>query len=243
LLMGADLERYERFCARDRELISGLPWGSGSLIFSAEAAFRRGRWEDANREREEAVDQEVSEALRPGDAGMLMLGLAYTGDREGVMSLYDTLAPGLTGIGDSATIGNSILLAAAVEALWLIGEREEAATHYDALLAYGEKTGTAVRTWDARLLETLAGIAAAAGRNWATAERHFEAAIAQADALPHATEAADARRFFAEMLAERDGPGDRDRARDLLTDAAARYTRLGMSRHTLLAEELLANLR
>jgi class 3 adenylate cyclase/tetratricopeptide (TPR) repeat protein len=242
MLMGADLEGYEQFCARDRELISGLPWGSGSLIFSAEAAFRRGRWEEANRQREEAVEQEVSEALRPGDAGMLMLGLAYAGDREGVMSLYRELAPGLTGIGESATIGNDILLAAAVEALWLIGEREEAATHYDALLAYEEKTGTAVRTWDARLLETLAGMAAAAGRDWATAERHFEGAIAHADALPHATEAADARRFFAQMLADRDGPGDRDRARDLLKDAAARYARLGMSRHTLLCENLRSQL-
>ncbi len=241
-LMSADLESFERFCARDRELISGLPWGSGSLIFSAEAAFRRGRWEEATREREEAVDQEVSEALRPGDAGMHLLGLAYAGEQDEAMRMYAALAPGLTGIGDTATIGNDILLAAAVEALWLLGQREEAARHYEALIAYGEKTGTAVRTWDARLLETLAGIAAAAGRDWSRAERHFEAAIAQAEALPHAVEAADARRFFAQMLTDRDASGDRDRARDLLTDAISRYQRLEMPRHLSMTEELLSSL-
>jgi class 3 adenylate cyclase/tetratricopeptide (TPR) repeat protein len=240
--MSADPQALERFHARDNELLLGLPWGSGSLNFSAEAAFRRGRWDEANRDREASIDQEVSEALRPSDVGMLMLGLAYTGDRERAMEIYAAEVPGLTGIGDTASIGTDILLTAVVEALWLLGEHEEAARHHDALLQYADRTGTAVRAWDARLIETLAGIAAAAGRDWDTAERHFEAAIAQAEALPHAIESADARRFYAQMLAERDAPGDRDRARALLTDAIDWYARLEMPRHKEMTDALLTGL-
>ncbi len=236
--IAGDLEQFERFGARDRELISGLPWDSGSLVFSAEAAFRRGRWDEAIRDHEKAVEQEVSEALRPGDVGMLLLALAYAGDRDRAMALYAEEEPSLTGIGETASIGTDIFLTAAVEALWLLGEKDEAARWYDAILEYRSKTGTIVRTWDARLLETIAGIAAAAGRNWETAERHFETAIAVAEALPHAIEAADVRRFYAQMLAERGADGDRDRARALITDAVDRYRRLGMPRHASMTEAL-----
>ena len=241
--MSDDPQAFERFCERDSELISGLPWGSGSLNFSAETMFRRGLWEEAIPIRERSVEEEVAEALRPGDLAMLLLGLAYAGERDRAMRLYEQEKPTLTGIGETASIGTDILLTAAVEALWLLGEHDEAATHYGTILAYREKTGTAVRTWDARLLETLAGIAAAAGRDWYTAERHFVIAIAQAEALPHATEAADARRFFAQMLAERDEPGDHTQARDLLADAAARYRRLEMPRHAGMTEALISSLR
>jgi tetratricopeptide (TPR) repeat protein len=134
------------------------------------------------------------------------------------------------------------MLCAAVEALWLLGEKDEAARHYPAIVAYGPMTGTAVRTWDARLLETLAGIAATAGRDWEAAERHFALAIELADALPHLVEQADARRFFAQMLAERGGEGDRERARELLADAIARYGALGMPMHEQLTESLRSEL-
>jgi len=239
--MAGEFEPFERFVERDRELISGLPWGSGSLSFAAEAAFRRGEWDAAIRLRDEAVEQEVSEALRPGDVGMLLLTLAYACDRERAMRLYAAEEPGITGIGETASIGTDILLTAAVEALWLLGEKDEAARWYDAILEYRSKTGTVVRTWDARLVETIAGIAATAGRNWETAERHFETAIAEADALPHAIEAADARRLYAQMLAERGGDGDAERARALLADAIVRYRRLGMPKHVAITEELLSS--
>jgi tetratricopeptide (TPR) repeat protein len=237
-----DLERYERFGERDQELIRGLPWISGTLIFTSEAEFRRGRWEEAIRLLEEAVEQEVAEAIRAGDIGMLVLALAYAGDRERAMRLYAQEAPGLTGIGDSAPLGTAIMLTAAVEALWLLGEKDEAARHYEAIVAYGPTTGTAVRTWDARLLETLAGIAAAAGRDWERAERHFAAAIDRADRMPHLVEGADARRFYGQMLAERGEPGDDDRARDLLADAIGRYAGLGMPKHEEMTESLLSGL-
>jgi DNA-binding SARP family transcriptional activator len=92
---------------------------------------------------------------------------------------------------------------------------------------------------DVRLLERVAGIASAAGRRWDTAEAHFEAALQLADELPHRIEALETRRFYGRMLFERDGPGDRDRAVALVTEAAAGYRSLGMPRHVGLAEALL----
>jgi tetratricopeptide (TPR) repeat protein len=237
-----DLDVFERFGERDVELIRGLPWISGTAIFQSEVAFRRGRWDETVRLLEEAIDQEVAEAIRAGDVGMLVLALAYAGDRVRAMRLYEEEAPGLTGVGDAAPLGAAILMCAAVEALWMLGARDEAARHYAALIEYGPRTGTAVRTWDARLLDTLAGIAAAAGQDWETAERHFADAIERADRMPHLVEQADARRFYAQMLAERNGPNDRERARELLADVIGRYGRLGMPMHEVLTESLRSKL-
>ena len=41
------------------------------------------------------------------------------------------------------------------------------------------------------------------------------------------------------MLIDRDGPGDRDRARELLTEAIAMYRDIGMPKHVEMAEALL----
>src|SRR5439155_15426140 len=62
-----------------------------------------------------------------------------------------------------------LVLCAAVEALALRGDRSEAAKLYPLVLE-AMKTGSLFRAFDMRLLETLAGIAAAAGGNWAKAE-------------------------------------------------------------------------
>jgi hypothetical protein len=49
----------------------------------------------------------------------------------------------------------------------------------------------------------------------------------------------ETRRFYGQMLIERDGPGDRDRAVGLAKEAGAGYRSLGMARHVDLAEALL----
>jgi tetratricopeptide (TPR) repeat protein len=237
-----ELEPFERFGERDLELIRGLPWIAGASVFAAQAAFRRGRWEEAVELLERALEEEVAEALRPGDTGMLALALAYLGERDRAMRLYEDGKAAFADIGSSAPSGVGVMLTAAVEALWVLGERQEAARHREAMLAYGPKTGNAVRTWDARLVETLAGIAAAAARDWDAADGHFASATGAADRMGHLVEQADARRFHAQMLAERDGPGDRDRARAVFTDVIARYGRLGMPRHQRMTEALRAAL-
>ena len=47
------------------------------------------------------------------------------------------------------------------------------------------------------------------------------------------------RRWYARMLLDRDGPGDRVKARALLTEAIAMYRRIGMPKHVEMAEALL----
>lgn len=47
-------------------------------------------------------------------------------------------------------------------------------------------------------------------------------------------------RWYASMLLERDAPGDREPARELLTEAIAMYRRIGMPKHIEIAEALLA---
>lgn len=42
------------------------------------------------------------------------------------------------------------------------------------------------------------------------------------------------------MLMDRDAPGDRDKARQLLTEAVAMYKKIGMPKHIEMAEALLA---
>ena len=53
----------------------------------------------------------------------------------------------------------------------------------------------------------------------------------------------ETRRWYARMLIDRDAPGDRDKARELLTEAIEMYRRVGMPRHVEIAEALLAELR
>jgi hypothetical protein len=49
------------------------------------------------------------------------------------------------------------------------------------------------------------------------------------------------RRWYAHMLIDRDGPGDRERARELLSEAIEMYHRLGMPKHVEIAEALLVS--
>jgi len=41
------------------------------------------------------------------------------------------------------------------------------------------------------------------------------------------------------MLIDRDGPGDREKSRELLTEAIAMYRKIGMPKHIEMAEALL----
>jgi hypothetical protein len=60
----------------------------------------------------------------------------------------------------------------------------------------------------------------------------------------------EVRRWYARMLIDRGGPGDpstgsgrdREKARELLTEAVAMYRRIRMPKHVEMAEELLGQL-
>lgn len=94
---------------------------------------------------------------------------------------------------------------------------------------------------DAKLLERIAGMAAAAGGEWKAAEAHFSAALEQAERMPHRPEQAHTRRFYASMLLDRDAPGDREQALRLISEADALYRRMHMPKHVAMVEALRIN--
>jgi tetratricopeptide (TPR) repeat protein len=81
---------------------------------------------------------------------------------------------------------------------------------------------------------------AATMRRWEDAERHFEDAIRTNAQLGDKPWLAHTRAQYARMLIDRDGPGDRDKAFRLLTEAIAMYRKIGMPKHLEMAEAMLA---
>jgi tetratricopeptide (TPR) repeat protein len=136
------------------------------------------------------------------------------------------------------TGGSWTVLFCAVEALTILGEKAEAAKLYPLVLG-GMKTGNLFRAFDNRLLDTVAGIAAGAGGNWAKAEEHFQAALRRCQELPHIIEQPEVRRFYARMLLDRNAQGDREKARGLLSEAVEMYRRIGMPKHVEMGEAML----
>ncbi|HKY76488.1 MAG TPA: hypothetical protein VJS45_10120, partial [Acidimicrobiia bacterium] len=113
-----------------------------------------------------------------------------------------------------------------------LGERDRAASYYDLVVECIERTGVICAGFqDSRLPQRTAGIAATDRRLWDDAEAHFRIALRQSEELPHLPEQAHTRRFFARMLFERDGSGDRAEATRMATEAGDLYRRMGMPRH------------
>jgi len=135
-------------------------------------------------------------------------------------------------------IGPWTTLLGAVEALAIVGEPSRSAATYD-LIIQAIEGGALFRQWDLRSLHTLAGIAARCDERWEPSERHFRIAIEQAERLPVRLEAAEARRFYAEMLVARRSPGDASTAGRLVDEAAGVYERAGMRAHLQLTRSLL----
>ena len=127
-----------------------------------------------------------------------------------------------------------------VEGLAVLRHRELVGTLY-CLVSQGLKTG-AVLSVNSRLWQMVAGIAASCGENWEAAQEHFETALKQAQELPHVIGQPEIRRWYAQMLLDRDTPGDLDKARILLGEATEMYRTIGMPKHREIAEKMSAGL-
>jgi hypothetical protein len=90
-----------------------------------------------------------------------------------------------------------------------------------------------------RFTQTVAGIAAAAARQWEAAEEHFRIAMQQAKSFPNILEQAEIRRFHAMMLIDRAAPRNSEKAQTLLREALETYTQIGMPRHIEMARALV----
>jgi hypothetical protein len=83
-----------------------------------------------------------------------------------------------------------------------------------------------------------AGLLASCLRRWEEAERHFEGALATNERLEARPCVVRTRRGWATMLLDRDAPGDRERAAELIAAGRAEAEQLGMAREIVRFERL-----
>ena len=130
------------------------------------------------------------------------------------------------------------MLALVVEGLAMLGEQSQAGTLYP-LVRDLIDTGAVTLFPISRFTQTIAGVAAAAAHEWEAAEDHFQIAMQQAESFPQRLEQAEIRRFHAMMLMDRAAPGDREKARRLLSEARETYAQIGMPRHIEMTQVLV----
>ena len=239
-----DLDVFEEFARRDFERCkeADVAWISNAYGFLAINALWRGRLEEGLENATLAVETEPPGGFNGWAWPLLFFARIFLGRRDEALRMYADVRDRLpTGAGPSPW-GSWAILHSAAEGLALLGEREAAAELYPLVVAAKRTGAIIVRVYDVRLLETVAGIAAHAGRLWEESETHFQAAVRIADETPIGIEKGEARYFFARMLAERDRPGDRERARELTEEANEIYRAVGMPYHSERAETLLKSL-
>jgi DNA-binding SARP family transcriptional activator len=239
-----DLPALEAYAHSDVEFVrsAGLPWFVHAIDWIALARFLGGDWEAARDPFEEAVAVDPPSPLFGLPLAQLFEYLAYVGDRKAAFALLDdALGDRLPKAGQPNGWGPWMVLLSAVEGLYVLGDHDRAAGFYDLVVECIERTRSICPNYnDMRLPERAAGIAAAAGRSWDKAEEHFRTALRQAEDLPHLPEAAHTRRFYAAVLLERDGPGDRARAAVLVDEARRLYRSMGMPKHAAMLDALAA---
>jgi tetratricopeptide (TPR) repeat protein len=257
-----DLDALEAFARRDLKLVVDNGLRERKMRFSTEgrsgnvrydyppwvqshawlglASFFKGDWDEARRHLETAAELEPPGPFYGWDQGLLFEFRAYAGERERALAMLDAEDPPLPAPGRPNWWGRWSMLLGAVEGLYVLGECDRAASYYDLVVECIEGTRVICAGFeDSRLPQRTAAIAATAGHSWDEAEAHFRTALRQAEELPHLPEQAHTRRFFARMLLERDGPGDRAEATRMAAEAADLYRRMGMPRHLELAAGLL----
>jgi DNA-binding CsgD family transcriptional regulator len=131
----------------------------------------------------------------------------------------------------------------AAEVCVYLRDTEHAALLYDALRGYsgmnllGDTSGPCFGSAD-RLLGSLVTVMG----QWDAAQRHFEAALAMDAATGWKVWLAHSRHRYAQMLQLRAGPGDLEKARELLVDALAQGAALGMQALAARVEALAGQL-
>ena len=238
-LEGADFETFERWAKRDIALYAQIAEssveGHAMLAFSN---FWQGKWREAEAgfaELEKRVGAHVDYVRGCGAAGLLLCH-GYLGRASSVQELFSKRAVDLPIAGQPNTQGSWSLMFAGVEALAQIEDYERSGALYPLALE-ACSSGAVLRWLGDGLVTSVAGIAAFAAGHYTAAEKHFEAALLQAEELPHVIERANIRRWFAKMLRKRSENSDEARATALLCEAMKRYEQLGMPRHSQLCRE------
>jgi hypothetical protein len=233
------LDELSRKQSRMAQETGNPGWVAYAQTLSGVVEFWRGDWEAAYRNMADGARLAMPGTLYYGlHHGFLMVCEAFSGDRDGPSAVLDTVREVLPTSGQANTLGQWNLAILAAEAMGVLGDRQWTRRLYP-LVVDALTTGTVMRLYDGRLIQTVAGVAASAAGLWEEAEEHFESALRQAEELPHLMERPHVRHFYGRFLLERDRSGDGERARILLEEAVAGYHAIGMPRHEAMARDLL----
>jgi tetratricopeptide (TPR) repeat protein len=236
-----DLERLEsvlRQVLKSDPKVPAAFWDVFSQVQLSLVDCFGGDWASAAQHARASCELEAQTSRRGMGAGTFFRQMAYAGDSEGALAILHEKRAWLPRSGQPNTMGSWWMLALVVEGLFVLGDHSKAGELYP-LVRELIDTGAVVMWPIFRFTQTVAGIAAAAARHWEAAEDHFQAALQQAESIPHRLEQAEIRRFHAMMLMDRAGRGDRQDARRLLGEARETYTQIGMPRHVAMTDTLL----
>jgi tetratricopeptide (TPR) repeat protein len=215
-----------------------LPWLYVGHLCLGLVAHRRGDAVRAEAEIRRAIQLEAPGAFSGSSTSILVRHLAHLGRVEEVMAIDQAERSKLPSLDRANSHGAWVRLFGLVEALYLCGFADDAA----ALSPLVEKVlehGPDWVTFDGRLVRTCAGMAAAAGGRWEAAERHFAEAELHAKRMNNRLEETELHRLRARMLLDRDGPGDRALAAELLHEALVAYRKFGMPSYAAETERML----
>jgi tetratricopeptide (TPR) repeat protein len=217
----------------------GLPYRYLAHAYLGLAAHWRGNAERAEAQLRNAVELEPPGAFAGQSGSLLARHLAYLGRADEVMRLFESAQsqsklPRLDRVNG---IGSWSCMLGFVEAFYLCGMYEQAASL--APLVEGlRELGTRWITYDGRLVETRAGLVAAAAQRWEEAEREFAIAADIAEQMSNRLELVDLRRLRARMLLDRGRRGDQEKAAELLNEALTAYRTFGMPTYAAEVERL-----
>jgi hypothetical protein len=237
----ADLESLEALGPQILDVCQrgSLPWLYVGHLCTGLVAHWRGDAVRAEAEIRRAVELEAPGAFSGSSTSILVRHLGHLGRAEEVMAIYQSERSMLPSPDRVNSHGAWNRLFGLVEALYLCGFTDDAA----ALLPLVEKVlehGPDWISFDGRLVRTRAGVAAAAGKSWEEAERHFAEAELDARRMNNRLEETELRRLRARMLLDRDGPGDHARAQELLEKALIDYRTFKMPAYAAETERMLS---
>jgi tetratricopeptide (TPR) repeat protein len=218
----------------------GLPWLYVGHLYVGLAAFWRGDAVEGERRLRLAARLEPPAAFAGQSASLLALHLAYVGRGDDAVEVVESLRPAFPVAGRVNTVGSWNAMFGCVEALAVAGRRDEAADLFPLVMEALELRGEWI-TFDGALTGTRAAVATAAAGRYDEADRLFAAAADASRELGLRIGMADVRRLHAGMLLERGAPGDPERARAMLDEAASAYGAMGMPPFEALSRSLAAH--
>jgi len=239
LMVTGDLDGWDAHWRRDIEFMeqSGIPWTEHSYLNLGRSEFWRGNWDAAFVNLNMAVDvQNPGSWYGPASAALFLMK-CYAGNDDAMRFLSDSFddVEEIGAVRSAAGWWGLVLIA---EGLAVLGESELLTKLYP-------RIREAARTeWVSSFVgfqqfKKVGGLAAAAIGKCDEAETFFRDALEEAERIPIKLEQPEVRRWYAKMLMDRNGRGDRVKVRELLEEAIDGYRTVGMPRHLEMAKVLL----